>query len=81
MKKKTCKVKKLYTNENSAYAAKRKIDNCLLNVYSCNVCSGFHLGRSNKRFRNIDRIEQLLKKDKERNEKVNTKIKLNKESE
>jgi hypothetical protein len=74
MKKKTICTKKTY-NKDSAYAAKRGIDNCLLNVYKCENCNNYHLGRSNKRYRNIERIEQLLEKDKERNKKVNEKIK------
>ena len=47
------------TKEAACIAAKR-VKNTQMDVYFCGQCDAWHLGRSNRAHRKIDRINQLL---------------------
>jgi hypothetical protein len=56
-----CKGKVKHASREAAIIAMKRIRNAGLNSYKCPRCGGWHLGTSNKPWRIIARIDQLLK--------------------
>ncbi len=52
--------KRRHANKEAACIAAKRVKNVQMNVYYCDRCKAWHLGKSNMGFRKADRINQLL---------------------
>lgn len=55
-----CKGKRRHPNKAAACIAAKRLKNCALNVYKCDNCGSWHLGRTRDPFRMAARIDQVL---------------------